>query len=155
MKLSRIKNKLFIIRKESVHQEAITNVNTYIPNSRTSKYLNCSTWAQPQKWQNDLSSFPRQIIQHHSNPSLHPKHWGQKSWSWPVLWKCPRPSRTNTKKDVLFIIGNWNAKAGSQEISGVTSKCDLRNTLVIVNILFQQHKRQLYIQTSPDSQHQN
>ena len=40
MKLSRIKNKLFIIRKESVHQEDITNVNMYIPNRRTSKYLN-------------------------------------------------------------------------------------------------------------------
>ena len=40
MKLSRIKNKLFIIRKESIHQEDTTNVNTYIPNSRNSKYLN-------------------------------------------------------------------------------------------------------------------
>jgi len=33
-----------------------------------------------------------------------------------------RPPRTNTKKDVLFIIGNWNAKVGSQEIPGVTGK---------------------------------
>ena len=38
------------------------------------KSLKCSTWVQSQKQQNDLSSFPRQIIQHHSNPSLHPKH---------------------------------------------------------------------------------
>ena len=36
-----------------------------------------------------------------------------------------RPSRNNTKKDVLFIIGDWNAKVGSQEIPGVTGKFDL------------------------------
>ena len=74
------------------------------------------------------------------------------------------------KKDVLFIIGNWNAKVGSQEISGVTGKLGLgvqneagqrltefcqENTLVIANILFQQHKRRLYTWTSPDGQHQN
>ena len=66
-----------------------------------------------------------------------------------------RPSRTNTKKDVLFTIGDWNAKVGSQEIPGVTGKFGLRiwneagqrltefcqeNTLVIANTLFQQHK---------------
>ena len=59
-------------------------------------------------------------------------------------------------KDVLFIIGDWNAKVGSQEISGVTGKFGLgvqneagqrlkefcqENTLVITNTLFQQHKR--------------
>ena len=70
-----------------------------------------------------------------------------------------------TKKDVLFIIGNWNAKVGSQEIPGVTGKFGLgvqneagkgltefcqENTLVIANILFQQHKRRLYTWTSPD-----
>ena len=36
-----------------------------------------------------------------------------------------RFSRTNTKKDVLFIIGDWNAKVGSQEISGITGKFGL------------------------------
>ena len=81
-----------------------------------------------------------------------------------------RPSRTNTKKDVLFIIEDWNAKVGSQEIPGVTGKFGhgiwneagqrlmeffQENTLVIVNTLFQQHKRRLYIWTSPDGQHQN
>ena len=69
------------------------------------------------------------------------------------------------KKDVLFIIGEWNAKVGSQETSGVTSKFGLgvwneagqrliefcqENALVIANSLFQQHKRRLYIWTSPD-----
>ena len=63
------------------------------------------------------------------------------------------------KKDVLFIIGNKNAKVGSQEISGITGKFGLgvpnesgqrltvfcqENALVIANILFQQHKKRLY-----------
>ena len=74
------------------------------------------------------------------------------------------------QKDVLFIIGDWNAKVGSQEIPGVTGKFDLgvqneawqkliessqKNALVIANTLFQQHKRRLYTWTSPDGQHQN
>ena len=74
------------------------------------------------------------------------------------------------KKDVLFIIGDWNAKVGSQETSGITGKFDLgvrnevgqrliefcqENALVIANTLFQQHKRRLYTWTSPDGQHQN
>ena len=74
------------------------------------------------------------------------------------------------KKDVLFIIGDWNAKGGSQETSGVTGKFGLgieneagqrliefcqENTLVIANTLFQPQKRRLYTWTSPDGQHQN
>ena len=64
------------------------------------------------------------------------------------------------KKDVLFIIGDWNAKVGSQEIPGVTGKFGLgmgneagqrliefcqENALVIANTLFQQHKERLHI----------
>ena len=71
------------------------------------------------------------------------------------------------KKDVLFIIGDCNAKVGSQETPGVTGKFGLgipneagqrliefcqENALVIVNILFQ-HKRRFYTWTSPDGQH--
>ena len=86
------------------------------------------------------------------------------------------------KKDVLFIIGDWNAKVGSQEIPGVTGKFGFgvqneagqrltefcqENTLVIANTLFQQHKRRLYtspektlcvqrrLWTSPDGQYKN
>ena len=74
------------------------------------------------------------------------------------------------KKDILFIIGDWNAKVGSQETPGVTGKFGLgmrneagqrliefcqENALVIANTLFQQHKRRLYTWTSPDGQHQN
>ena len=72
------------------------------------------------------------------------------------------------KKDVLFIIGDWNAKVGSQETPGVTGKFGLgiwneagqrlieffqENTLVIANTLFQLHKRRLYTWTSPDGQY--
>ena len=67
-----------------------------------------------------------------------------------------------TNKDVLFIIGDWNAKVGSQETPGVTGKFGLgirneagqrliefcqENALVIANTLFQQHKRRLYTWT--------
>ena len=69
------------------------------------------------------------------------------------------------QNDVLFTIGDWNAKVGSQETPGVTGKFGLRmrneagqrliefcqeNALVIANSLFQQHKRRLYTWTSPD-----
>ena len=66
------------------------------------------------------------------------------------------------QKDVLFIIGDWNAKVGSQETPGVTGKFEAgqrliefcqENALVIANTLFQQHKRRLYTWTSPDGQH--
>ena len=46
---------------------------------------------------------------------LFPNHWWWKSWSWLVLWRPIRPSRSNTKQDVLFIIGDWNAKVGNQD----------------------------------------
>ena len=74
------------------------------------------------------------------------------------------------KKDVLFIIGNWNTKVGSQETRGITGKFGLgvqneagqrliefcqENALVIANTLFQQHKRRLYTRMSPDGQHRN
>ena len=75
-----------------------------------------------------------------------------------------------SKRDVHFIIGDWNTTVGSQEIPGVTDKFLLgvqnetgqrltpfrqENTLVIANTLFQQHKRRLYTWTSPDGQYQN
>ena len=70
------------------------------------------------------------------------------------------------KRDVLFIIGDWNAKGGSQVTPGVTGKFGLgiwneagqrlrvcqENALVLANTLFQQHKRRLYTWTSPDCQ---
>ena len=85
--------------------------------------------------------------------------------------KTYKTSRTkNTQKDVLFIIGDWNAKVESQEIPGVTGKFGLgiqkwsrakanrvlqENELIIANTLFQQHKKQLYTWTSSNGQYQN
>ena len=72
------------------------------------------------------------------------------------------------KKDVFFIIGDWNAKVGTQETQGVTDKLGLgiwneaaqrlieicqENAVIIATTLFQQHKRRLYTWTSPDGQH--
>ena len=71
-------------------------------------------------------------------------------------------------KNILSIIGNWNAKVGSKKIPGVTGKFGLgiwneagqrliefcqEHALVITNTLFQQHKRRLYTWTSLDGQH--
>ena len=64
-------------------------------------------------------------LAYHGNPSLCPNQSCWRSWSWMVLWRPIRPSRTNTQNDVLFIIGDWNAKVGSQEIPGITGKFDL------------------------------
>ena len=78
-------------------------------------------------------------------------------WFYEDLWDL---LELTPKKDVLFIIGNWNAKVGSQETLGVTGKFGLgvqneagqrliefcqENSLVIANILFQQNKRRLDI----------
>ena len=73
-------------------------------------------------------------------------------------------------KHVLFLIGDWNAKGGSQEIHGVTGNFGLGvqneasqkltelcqgNALVIEDIFFRKHKGWFYTWTSPDGQHQN
>ena len=74
------------------------------------------------------------------------------------------------KKDIFFIIGDWNAKVRGQETPGETDKFGLgirneagqsliefcqENALVRANTLFQQYKRSVYTWTSPDGQHQN
>ena len=70
-------------------------------------------------------------------------------------------------KDILFIIGDWNAKVGSQETPGATGKFGLgvwneagqrlteffqENAIIIANTLFQKHRRRLYTWISPDGQ---
>ena len=77
-----------------------------------------------------------------------------------LLELTPKKKKLTPKKDVLFIIGHWNAKVESQETPGVPGKFGLgiwnetrqrliefcqENALVIANTLFQQHKRRLYI----------
>ena len=93
-----------------------------------------------------------------------------RSWSWIVLWRPTRPSRTNTHKRCPFHYRGLECKVGSQETPEVTGKFGLgvwneagqrltefcwENTLVIANTLFQQHKRRLYTWKSPDGQHRN
>ena len=130
----------------------------------------CSTWMQSQKWQNDLCLFPRQIIQYHGIQAYTPTSNTEEvevEWFYEDLQDL---LELTPKRDVLFITGDWNAKVGSQEISGVTDKFGLgvqnktgqrliefcqENLLVIANTLFQQHKRRLYTWTSPDGQYWN
>ena len=121
---------------------------------------------QPQKRQNDLCSFPRQnsitVIQACA-PTSNTEE-AEVEWFYEDLQDL---LELTPQKDVLFIIGDWNAKVGSKEIPGITGKFGLgvqneagqrlielcqENALVIANTLFQQHKRRLYTWTSPDGQ---
>ena len=125
---------------------------------------------QSQKQQKDLCLFPRQTIQYHSNPSLYLNRNAEENEVEGFYEGLQELLDLTSKKDVLFIIQDWNAKVGSQETPSVTGKFGLRvqneagqrlvefcqeNILVIANTLFQQHKRRLYTWTSPDGQHRN
>ena len=92
--------------------------------------------------------FPRQTIQYHSNAEEAETEQSYEDLQ-DFLGLTP-------PKDVLFLIGDWNEKVGSQETPGVTGKFGFgvqneagqrltefyqENALVIVNTLFQQHKR--------------
>ena len=122
---------------------------------------------QSQRRQNDLCSFPRQTIQYHVIQVYAPTSNAEEAEVGQFYRDLQDLLELTPKKDVLFIIGDWNAKVGSQETHRVTGKFGLgieneagqrliefcqENTLVIANI-FQQHKRRLYIWTSPDGQH--
>ena len=125
---------------------------------------------QSQKRQNDLCSFPRQTIQYHGDPSLCPTSNAEEAELERFYEDLQDLLELTHKKDVLFIIRDWNAKVESQETPGVTGKFGLgiqneagqrliefcqENALIITNSLFQQHNRRLYTWTSPDGQHQN
>ena len=124
---------------------------------------------QSQKQQNDLCSFQGkpfnitaiQVYAQISNAEEAEVEWFYEDLK-DLLELIPQ-------KDVLFIIGDWNTKTGSQETPGVMDKFGLgvqnevgqrltefcqENTLVMANTLFQQHRR-LYTWTSPDSQYHN
>ena len=109
-----------------------------------------------------------ETIQYHSNPRLCPNQKCWRSWSWMVLWRLIRLSRTNTPKRCPFHYRRLECKSRksrntwsnrqilpwSMEWSRVTDFCQ-ENVLVKANTLFQQHKRRLYTWTSPDGKHQN
>ena len=86
---------------------------------------------QSQKRENDLCSFPRQIIQYHGNPSLVIQVYAPNSnaeeaefeWFYEDLQDL---LELTVKKDILFFIGDCNAKVGSQKIPGVTGKFGLK-----------------------------
>ena len=99
-------------------------------------------------------------IQYHSNPSLCPNQNAEEAeveWFYEDLQDL---LELTLKKDVLFIIGDWNAKVSCQELPGVTGKFGLgvqneagqrltelcqENALVIADTLFQQHKKRLHM----------
>ena len=125
---------------------------------------------QSQKWQNDLSSFPRQTIQYHGNPSIFPFS-NAKEAEVEQFYEDPQDLlELTSKNDALFIIADWSANVGSQETPGVTDKFGFgvqneagqrltefchEKALVIASTLFQQHKRRLYMWTSLDGQYWN
>ena len=68
---------------------------------------------QSQKQQNDLCSFPRQTIQYHDNPSLCPTSNAEEAEVECLYDDLQDLLELTPKKDVLFIIGDWNTKVGS------------------------------------------
>ena len=121
-----------------------------------------------QKRKNDFCSFPRQPFNIIVIRVYAPTSNAEEA---EVEWFCEDLQdflELTPIKDVFFIIGDWNTKEGSQELSGVTGNFGLgvqnevgqrltefcqENALVIANTLFQQHKRRLYTWTSPDGQY--
>ena len=84
----------------------------------------CSTWMQSQKWQNDLYSFPRETIQY-SKQAYALTSNAVESEVEQFYEDLQDLLELTPTKDVLFIIGDWNAKVGSQETPGVTGKFGL------------------------------
>ena len=122
---------------------------------------------QSQKWQNDLcfqgKPFNITVIQVYA-PTSNAEE-AEAEWFYEDLQDLLELTKKNwPKKDVLFIIEDWNANTGS-EVTGklgleVQNEAEQRltefcqeNALVIANTLFQQHKRRLYTWTSPDGQY--
>ena len=118
-----------------------------------------------QKRKNDFCSFPRQPFNVIVIRVYAPTSNAEEA---EVEWFCEDLQdflELTPIKDVFFIIGDWNTKEGSQELSGVTGNFGLgvqnevgqrltefcqENALVIANTLFHQDKRRLYTWTSPD-----
>ena len=81
---------------------------------------------QSQKLQNDLCLFPRQTIQYHRNIQVYAPTSNAEEAEVERFYEDPEDLLELTlKKDVLFIIGDWNAKVGSQETPGVTANLAL------------------------------
>ena len=70
--------------------------------------------------------FPRQIIQYHGNPSYAPSSNTEEAEVERFYEDLQDLLELTPKKDVLFIIGDWNTKVESQETPGLTGKFGLR-----------------------------
>ena len=135
---------IYYCGKESFRRNGVTLI--------VNKSLIWCTWVQPNPKINGMISVrfqgkPFNMIV----PSLCPKHWCLRSWSWPILWRPTTHSRTNTKKKSKDTWSNSKFGFGVQNEAGqrLTEFCQ-ENILVIANTIFQQHKRLLYTWTSPD-----
>ena len=115
---------------------------------------------QSQKWQNDLCSFPSKPFSITVIQVYAPISNAEEAEVEQFYEDLQDLLELTPKKDVLFIIGDWNEKVGSQETPGLTGKFGLgtqteagqrliefcqENALVIANTLFQQHKRRLHM----------
>ena len=80
---------------------------------------------QSQKWQNDLYSFPRKTIQYHVIQVYAPTTNAEEAEVEQFYEDVQDLLELTPRKYVLFIIGDWNAKVGSQELPGVTGKFGL------------------------------
>ena len=80
---------------------------------------------QSQKRQNDLCSFPRKTIQYHSIEVFAPITNAEEAEVQQFCEDLQDFVELTPKKDVLFIIGDWNAEVGSQDIQGI--RCDRQN----------------------------
>ena len=80
---------------------------------------------QSQKRQNDLCSFSRQTIQYHGNQVHVPTGNAEEAEVEQLYEDLQDLLELTSKKDVLFIIGDWDTKVGSQEITGVRGKFGL------------------------------
>ena len=89
------------------------------------KSLKCSTWVQSQKRQNGLCSFPRQAIRYHSNPSQCPTSNAEEAEVEQFYEDLQDLLEITPRKDVLFIIRDWNTEVGSQETLGVKANLAL------------------------------
>ena len=116
----------------------------------------------------DFCSFPRQTIQYHNNLGLWPTINAEEAEIEQFYEDLQDLLELTPKKDVLFIIRDWNTKMGSQDLPGVTIKFGLEvqnkagkrlicqnNAFIIANTLFQQRKKRLYTWTSSDGQKWN
>ena len=138
---------IYYCGQESVRRNGVATM--------VNKSPKCSSWMQSQKGKNDICSFPRQTIHITVIQVYAPTSNAEEAEVKQFYEDLQDLLEVTPKKDVLFI-GDWNAKVGSQETSGVTGKFGLGirneagqrliefcqdNALVIANTLFQQQKR--------------